>query len=154
MISSALHIAPTADRQRRGRARHSQLLHTLLDWASKPSLAVTLVAVDALWIALSIVAGFPERLEAVFHTIVDAITLGLVFVIQHTQAREQAATQRKLDEILHALPDAENSLIALEEGSDDELRDAAARHHHARQQATAGIPTGRQERSQPATAPR
>jgi hypothetical protein len=33
----------------------------------------------------------------------------MVFVIQHTQARHQAATQRKLDEIVRALPEADNS---------------------------------------------
>jgi low affinity Fe/Cu permease len=37
----------------------------------------------------------------------------MVFVIQHTQARQQAATQRKLDEILQALPGADNALMAL-----------------------------------------
>ena len=39
------------------------------------------------------------------------------FCIQHTQAREQAATQRKLDEILQALPGADNSLLMLEHAS-------------------------------------
>ena len=39
----------------------------------------------------------------------------MVFVIQHTQARAQEATQRKLDEILRASPEADNSLITLEE---------------------------------------
>ncbi len=46
----------------------------------------------------------------------------MVFVIQHTQARHQAATQRKLDEILRALPEADNTLLALEHAFDDELR--------------------------------
>lgn len=45
----------------------------------------------------------------------------MVFVIQHTQEREQAATQRKLDEILQALPGADNSLLMLEHASRDEL---------------------------------
>ena len=37
----------------------------------------------------------------------------MVFVIQHTQARHQAATQRELDEILRVLPDADHALLAL-----------------------------------------
>jgi low affinity Fe/Cu permease len=45
----------------------------------------------------------------------SAITLAMVFAIQHTQAREQAATQRKLDELLRALPGAAESLMMLEE---------------------------------------
>jgi low affinity Fe/Cu permease len=39
----------------------------------------------------------------------------MVFTIQHTQSREQAATQRKLDELLRALPGAAESLMMLEE---------------------------------------
>jgi low affinity Fe/Cu permease len=66
---------------------------------------------------------------------VAALTLAMVFVIQHTQARQQRATQRKLDEILRALPDADNSLLTLEHASDDELRAAAAQHQAIRRAA-------------------
>ena len=56
----------------------------------------------AVWVLVSLADGFPGRWETVFQTLVAALTLTLamVFVIQHTQARQQAATQRKLDEIL------------------------------------------------------
>jgi low affinity Fe/Cu permease len=59
----------------------------------------------------------------------------MVFVIQHTQARHQAATQRKLDEILRVLPGADNSLLALEHASDDELRAVHRQHQQIRQTA-------------------
>jgi low affinity Fe/Cu permease len=59
----------------------------------------------------------------------------MVFIIQHTQAREQAAIQRKLDEILQALPGADNSLLALEHASDDELRATSDSHREIRQTA-------------------
>lgn len=66
--------------------------------------------------------------ERAFQTLVAAVTVVMVFVIQHTQARHQAATQRKLDEILRVLPEANNALLALEHASDQELRDT--RHEH------------------------
>jgi hypothetical protein len=44
--------------------------------------------------AFSVAVGFPTRLETIFPTLVAALTLALVFVIQHTQAREQLVTQR------------------------------------------------------------
>ena len=66
-------------------------------------------------------AGFPARWETIFQTLVAALTLTMVFVIQHTQARHQRATQRKLDEILLAMPGADNSLLTLEHASDEEL---------------------------------
>jgi low affinity Fe/Cu permease len=56
----------------------------------------------------------------------------MVFVIQHTQAREQTATHRKLDEILQALPGA---LLTLEHASEDELRAASDSHRWIRQAA-------------------
>jgi low affinity Fe/Cu permease len=59
-------------------------------------------------------------------------------VIQHTQARQEAVTQRKLDEILRALPAADNALITLEEAPDSELRAAAESHREARARATDG----------------
>lgn len=68
--------------------------------------------------------------RTVFQTLVAALTLAMVFVIQHTQARHQRATQRKLDEILRVLPEADNSLITLEHASDQELH--ATGHEHRR----------------------
>jgi low affinity Fe/Cu permease len=70
------------------------------------------------------VFGFPARLETVFQTLAAATTVAMVFVIQHTQSRAQEATQRKLDEILRASPQADNSLITLEEAPDNELKAA------------------------------
>jgi len=57
-------------------------------------------------------------LVTISQTIAAATTLAMVFVIQQTQARAQAATQRKLDAILLASPDADNTLITLEEAPD------------------------------------
>jgi len=49
-------------------------------------------------------------------------------VLQHTQGRQQLAIQRKLDEVLHALPTADNRLISLESASEDDLVAVEARH--------------------------
>jgi len=80
-------------------------------------------------------SGFPARLETAFQTLAAATTLAMVFVIQHTQARAQEATQRKLDEILRASPEADNSLITLEEAPDSELRAATDAHRDVRREA-------------------
>jgi len=79
-----------------------------------------------------LLSGFPERWEVIFQTLVAALTLVMVFVIQHTQARHQQATQRKLDEILQAMPGADNALLTLEHASDDELRGAGRQHRQVR----------------------
>jgi low affinity Fe/Cu permease len=87
------------------------------------------------WVFISAIFGFPARLETVFMTLAAATTLIMVFVIQHTQARAQAATQRKLDEILRASPGADNSLITLEEAPDNELKAATVASRDARRDA-------------------
>jgi low affinity Fe/Cu permease len=110
------------------RSRRSRLLWAIDRWAGLPLTALSVLAASAVWILISVIVGFPSGWERVFQSLVAAITLTMVFVIQHTQARHQAATQRKLDEILRALPEADNSLLNLEHGSDAELR--ATRHQH------------------------
>ncbi len=113
----------------------SRLLRAL-DWLASASwIAVTVVVLDLLWVVFSARFEFPPRLESVFTTMVSAVTLAMVFVIQHTQSRQQAVTQRKLDEILRALPDTDRSMIALEGASAAELRRARRRHKRERHDA-------------------
>jgi low affinity Fe/Cu permease len=114
----------------------SRLLHAIDRVASRPGLALVLITADVLWVLFSIATGFPTRLEIGFQTIVAATTLAMVFVIHHTQARQQAVTHRKLDEILRALPAADNALITLEEAPDSELHAVAESHREARARAT------------------
>jgi low affinity Fe/Cu permease len=88
------------------------------------------------WVSSSAAFDFPTRLDSIFQTLVAALTLAMVFVIQHTQSREELVTQRKLDEILHALPHADNAMIAFEEASDDELTQTHQTHRRRRHEAT------------------
>jgi low affinity Fe/Cu permease len=118
----------------------SRLLHGIDRTASRPGVGWALVAVDVAWVVFSIAFGFPARLETIFQTLVAALTLAMVFVIQHTQTREQLVTQRKLDEILRALPGASNAFIALEEAPDAELHDTHASQMDLRDQAVQNVP--------------
>jgi low affinity Fe/Cu permease len=52
----------------------------------------------------------------------------MVFVLQHTQRRSQSALQLKLDELVRAVPQADDHLIGVEASSDDELLDREQRH--------------------------
>lgn len=118
-----------------GRSRGSRLLSEVDRSASRPLIALTVLALDGAWVLISLAVGFPARWESIFQSLVAALTLAMVFVIQHTQARQQAATQRKLDEILQALPGADNALLTLEHASDDELRAAGDTHREIRKAA-------------------
>jgi low affinity Fe/Cu permease len=120
-----------SEEKTRQRRPSSRVLHALDRWAAKPTLALSVVAAVVLWVLYSALFGFPARLETDFQTLAAATTLAMVFVIQHTQA----ATQRKLDEILRASPDADNTLITLEEAPDNELKAATQAHRDVRRDA-------------------
>jgi low affinity Fe/Cu permease len=128
-------VAPELPAAEEKRSRGSRLLWGVDRWTGAPLTAVSVVAAGIVWVAVTAAFGFPSQWDAIFQTLVAAITLVMVFVIQHTQARQQAATQRKLDEILRVLPGADNSMLALEHASDDELRAAHQEHQQIRQTA-------------------
>jgi low affinity Fe/Cu permease len=114
----------------------SRLLHGIDQLTSRPMVAWVLLSGDLIWVVFSVAVGFPSRLETIFQTLVAALTLALVFVIQHTQTREQLVTQRKLDEILRALPGADNAVIGLEDATDGELSAVHQDHRQLREEAT------------------
>lgn len=101
----------------------SRLLYLIDHFTSLPIIAV----IGALVLVAAVVAGaglgFSAGWVTGFEIGTSFVTLVMVLVIQHTQGREQAATQRKLDELLRALPEAESGLMMLEEASDDTMRD-------------------------------
>jgi low affinity Fe/Cu permease len=114
----------------------SRPLQAIDQLTSRPLVAWSLLSLDLLWVVLSAAFGFPSRLETIFQTLIAALTLALVFVIQHTQAREQVVTQRKLDELLQALPRANNAVIGLEDATDTQLAHLHDGHRHLRHEAT------------------
>jgi low affinity Fe/Cu permease len=104
------------------RTRGSRWLYRIDHYSSQPVVALTVIALLLSAIIVGIAFGFPTRWVTAFETATAAVTLLMVFVIQHTQAREQAATQRKLDELLRALPNARNDLMMLEEASEETMQ--------------------------------
>jgi low affinity Fe/Cu permease len=118
--------------ERQSRRGISGVVHRI-DAITSRATTAGLVAVALVTCALAAVAfGVPDSWLAKFSVGASAITLVMVFVIQHTQSREQLATQLKLDELIRALPQADDHLVHVEEGSDDELRELEKRQvdHH------------------------
>ena len=77
------------------------------------------VAWFGVWLAL----GRPDWLLHIFEVTAAAITVVMVFVLQHAQKRLEQATQLKLDERIAALPEADDAVITAEAAPDDELRE-------------------------------
>jgi low affinity Fe/Cu permease len=73
------------------------------------------------WVAWWAVSGFPGYWPVILESLTSIVTVVMLFAIQHLQARDQMVIQRKLDEILRSIPQADNQLIALEEAPDEHL---------------------------------
>jgi low affinity Fe/Cu permease len=110
----------------------SRTIHQFDRATSRPATALAVTALILIFGATLAVAGFPAAWEASFATACAAVTTIMVFTIQHTQSRQEAAIQLKLDELIRALPDADDHLVQVESGDDDELAELEQEHfeHH------------------------
>ena len=111
----------------------SRTLHWLDQTAARSTAALLALAVVALALVAIAWSGFDPTLQADFATACAAITVVMVFVLQHTQRRAQLATQLKLDELIAAMPGADDRIVHLEASTDDEIEvlDEKRTHHHA-----------------------
>jgi low affinity Fe/Cu permease len=66
--------------------------------------------------------GYSDSWQLVINTGTTIVTFLMVFLIQNTQNREARVTQLKLDELIRAVKEARNRLVAMEEMSDEELK--------------------------------
>lgn len=76
-----------------------------------------------LWAFTGPVFDFSDTWQLVINTGTTIITFLMVFLIQNTQNRDTKALHLKIDELIRAQSHARNSLIRLEEMSDEQLED-------------------------------
>jgi low affinity Fe/Cu permease len=126
--------------RQQGRSWGSLLLHRLGEASAHSSAGVIAAAAVLAWVLVGAAVGFVAWWENLLYIVSSTVTLVMLFAIQHTQARQQSATQRKLDEILRALPRADGRFIAVEEAPDHELQELADRGRDDREQALGDDP--------------
>lgn len=82
---------------------------------------VIAVALIVVWAATGPIFGFSDTWQLVINTGTTIVTFLMVFLIQHSQNRDTQAMQLKLDELIRVNRSARNSLLNLEEMSEEEL---------------------------------
>ncbi len=73
------------------------------------------------WLATGPLFRFSDTWQLVINTGTTIITFLMVFLIQNTQNRDNAALQLKIDELIRATEGAHNALLDLEELEDEHL---------------------------------
>lgn len=106
----------------------SRSLHFLTAWSSKSSASAMSAVASVVVLGSALAARHPDTILVWFDAAAGAVALMMVFVLQHTQTRQQEALHHKLDEVLNALPEADNRLIRLESASDSEIVEVELRH--------------------------
>jgi len=118
-------------------------------WAAtvtgRPATFILAVSVILVWGVTGPVFGFSDTWQLVINTGTTIITFLMVFLIQNTQNRDTEAMQIKIDELIRANRNANNSMLNLEELDEkqlDEIRKEyleladQARHHMEKKRAS------------------
>jgi low affinity Fe/Cu permease len=95
---------------------------TVSKWTGRPIAFILCCALVLVWALSGPLFGFSDTWQLVINTTTTIVTFLMVFLIQNTQNRDNAAIQAKLDEIIRT-SDSENKFIGIEHLSDEELED-------------------------------
>jgi len=98
----------------------TKLANQVSKLAGRPLTFALCVGVVLLWAVSGPVFKFSETWQLVINTGTTIITFLMVFLIQNTQNRDNAALQAKLDELIR-VSRAENAFIGIEKLTDHEL---------------------------------
>lgn len=86
----------------------------------RPWVFILCCALVLAWALSGPLFGFSDTWQLAINTTTTIVTFLMVFLIQNTQNRDNAAIQAKLDEIIR-VSDADNKFIGIEHLSDEEL---------------------------------
>ena len=101
-------------------AWYSRFAMAASHFCGRPRVFVLAVAVSIVWLVTGPAFGFSETWQLVINTSTTIITFLMVFLIQNTQNRDNAALHAKLDELIR-VGDSDNKFIGIEHLTDQEL---------------------------------
>ena len=89
--------------------------------AGRPSTFAIAMFVIVGWAVTGPIFDYSDTWQLMINTATTIVTFLMVFLIQNTQNRDSQAVHVKLDELIRAKKGARNSLLDLEDLSDEEL---------------------------------
>ncbi len=111
---------------------------------------VALLVVVA-WAASGPFFGFSDTWQLVINTGTTVVTFLMVFLIQNAQNRDARAFHLKLDELIHAVREARNELIDVEDLTDEELKRLQAEFARLREEPVAPVSAEESDEQRPAS---
>jgi low affinity Fe/Cu permease len=116
-------------------SRFSQFAQAAARIMGGPRAFMLALCVVAVWGLSGPLFDFNDTWQLVINTGTTIITFLMVFLIQNTQNRDAEAMQIKLDELIRAAHEAQNSLLDLEELEPEDLERIRARYTNLAKQA-------------------
>ena len=94
------------------------------------------------WVVTGPQFAYSDTWQLAINTGTTIVTFLMVFLIQNSQNRDAKAVHLKLDELIHGVQGARNSLIDLENFSDQELEALQQQFERLRKRGDTHPPTG------------
>lgn len=104
------------------RERFETFSETITAWSGSPYAFILAAGLVGAWFIAGAILGFTDALQLFINTGTTIVTFLMVFVIQASSNKSDAALHLKLDELLRATQEAHNDFIDAEHQSSESLR--------------------------------
>lgn len=117
-----------------------------------PVFFVIAVLIIVAWLVTGPLFKFSDTWQLVINTGTTIVTFLMVFLIQNTQNRDNAALQLKIDELIRAMEGAHNALLDIEELEDEQLEQFRGQYEAMARQARKDLLQGLKDTGTPTIA--
>jgi low affinity Fe/Cu permease len=118
---------------------------TVVRSSGHPMAFVVAIGTIVIWALTGPLFGYGNTWLLVINTVTNIITFLMIFLIRNAQNRESEAVQLKLDELIRATKAARNTLLDIEELTEEELDQIKARFERLARKARAEANEGQAE---------
>lgn len=112
--------------------------HWAAEVVGSPGAFITGAIVTLVWATTGPLFHYSDTWQLVINTGTTIVTFLMVFLIQNTQNRDSKAMHLKLDELIRAVSSARNTLVNLENCTDEELTKLEYEFKRLRERASKG----------------